>query len=123
VVHLSVESGTVYERGPEVRSQTVVTQDAEPALKGSRIELHRFGGTIANADGDPVPDAWITMPDAGLYASSDPQGRFLFNRITPGRHRFRARTRDGEEVEAEVDVPGTRLDLVLGAGKGARKKG
>jgi hypothetical protein len=120
VINLSLESGTVFERGPEVRSQTVVTVDAE-VPRATRIELHRFGGTIAGADGEPVKDAWITMPDSGLYASSDARGRFLFNRIAPGRHKIVARTREGDEVQAEVDIPGAKVDLVVG-GKGKPKK-
>jgi hypothetical protein len=122
IVNLSLESGTFYERGPEVRSQTVVTQDAETGLKGSRTELHRFGGTVADRDGSPIPDAWVTMPDSGLFASSDPRGRFIFNRLLPGRHRLVARTRGGDQVEAEVEVPGGRADLVVGA-RARPKKG
>jgi Pvc16 N-terminal domain len=120
VVSLSLESGTVYERGPEVRSQTMATMDAD-VPRATRTELHRFGGKIADGDGNPLADAWITLPESGQYASSDPRGRFIFNRIVPGKHKIVARTRDGAEVEAEVEIPGANVDLVVG-GKASRKK-
>src|SRR5262249_32088674 len=60
VVTLACESGTAFERGPEVRSQTIVTEFAD--LPGRTItEMHRFGGTVADADGEPVAGAWVAI--------------------------------------------------------------
>jgi hypothetical protein len=39
----------------------------------------------------------------------------VFKRVPTGRHKLVARTRDGGEAEAEVQVPGAKADLVIGA--------
>jgi hypothetical protein len=124
VVRLSVESG-VRRQVPQVRTQTMRTRllDGPPAAV---VEMHRTGGTVAAADGEPLKDAWVTLPDAGRFASTDAEGRFKFDRLTPGRHKLQVRTKDGREGSADLDVPGALLDIVLsGDGKPAassRKK-
>jgi uncharacterized protein DUF4255/carboxypeptidase family protein len=124
VVRLSVESG-VRRQVPQVRTQTIRTRllDGPPAAV---VEMHRTGGTVA-AGGEPVKDAWVTLPDSGRFASTDADGRFRFDRLTPGRHRLQVRTKDGQEASADLDVPGALLDIVLGEGKptssGRKKRG
>jgi hypothetical protein len=58
-----------------------------------------------------------------VFASSDRQGRFLLNRVPPGKHQLVARTREGAEAKAEIAVPGAVLDLTVAPGKRAAKKG
>ena len=53
VVTLSCEPGTLIERGPEVRTQTLRTQRAG-SEEATREEAHRFGGTVRDENGDPV---------------------------------------------------------------------
>jgi hypothetical protein len=115
VVRLSVESGAKRERGPEVRTQTVRT-----SLEGSArtvLEMHRSVGRVRNKKGTPLRDVWITLPDVGTWASSNADGRFTFNRLPPGTHRLLARTTDGREAVAQLEVPGNGVDLVID-GKG-----
>jgi hypothetical protein len=124
VVRLTVESG-VQRKVPQVRTQTVRTRllDGPPRAV---VEMHRTGGTVADGDGEPLKDVWIALPDSGLFASTDPDGRFRFDRLAPGRHRLVARSLDGKEATADLDVPGSLLDLVLDGGKaaaGGRKSG
>jgi hypothetical protein len=124
VVHLSVESG-VRRNVPQVRTQTIRTRllDAPPRAV---LEMHRTGGTVADGDGTPLANVWVALPDSGLFTSSDAGGRFRFDRLAPGRHRLMARTADGREGTADLDVPGSQLDLVLDSGKaaaGGRKSG
>jgi hypothetical protein len=120
VVSLSCESGTAYERGPEVRTQSVATRLSDgPA--STILEMHRFGGTVAADDGNPLADVWVTRPGLGLFTATDRQGRFLLDRVPPGRHRLVARARDGSEAEEQVEVPGSRTDLVIGPKARARK--
>src|SRR5918997_5852464 len=68
VVTLACESGTVLERGPEVRTQTM-SQRLSDGPARTITELHRFGGTVAGADGEPIPGAWVALPDLGLLAT------------------------------------------------------
>jgi hypothetical protein len=117
VVRLTVESG-VRRQVPQVRTQTVRTRllDAPPRAV---VEMHRSGGTIADGEGEPLRDVWVALPDSGTFTSSDADGRFLFDRLPPGKHRLVARTADGREVAGELAVPGALLDLVLGEAKAA----
>jgi len=90
------------------------------------VEMHRTGGTVADGDGEPLQDVWVALPDDGLMTSSDAQGRFRFDRLTPGRHKLVARTLDGREASADLEVPGAMVDIVLDSGKaaaGGRKSG
>jgi Pvc16 N-terminal domain len=120
VVTLACESGVAYERGPEVRSQTVLM--GLDGVPGTVQEMHRFGGTVQDKDGAPAADVWVRMPAVGLWAATDARGRFILQRVPGGRHEIVARATDGSEATAEVDVPGTVLDLTLGAAPKPRKK-
>jgi hypothetical protein len=120
VVHIVVESGARFERGPEVRTQTVRLRQADgPA--STMEELHRLGGTVRDDDGLPAQRAWIALPDAGMWTASDARGRFTFARLRAGRYRVLARATDGREADASVEVPGT-ADLVLGSGARSRAR-
>jgi hypothetical protein len=119
VLTIACESGTASERGPQVRTQTVSTRLVDGPAR-TIVELHRFGGTVADADGAPVAGAWVALPALGLLATSGPDGRFLFNRVAQGEHTVIARTPDGGEAKAAVDVPGARADLVIGAAPKAK---
>jgi hypothetical protein len=112
VVTIACESGTAFERGPEVRSQTIATQLIDGPAR-TITEMHRFGGTVAGADGEPVAGAWVALPGLGLLATSDAAGRFRFDRVPSGRHALEVRARDGGKAKADVEVPGAKADLVV----------
>jgi Pvc16 N-terminal domain/Carboxypeptidase regulatory-like domain len=122
VVHITVESGASFVRGPEVRTQTLRTRIADGPAR-TMTEMTRIGGTLRDAAGEPVPNAWVAVPEAGLWAVSDDEGRYRFDRIRPGSHRVIARTASGDETEATIEVPGAPLDLEIGSGgrAGAKK--
>jgi hypothetical protein len=86
-------------------------------------EMHRFGGKVTGSDGEPLADVWITIPELGLFAATDPQGRFRLDRVPGGTHALVARSRDGREAKAEIAVPGAVLDLQMVAPRATRKKG
>ena len=116
VVTLSCEAGATQKRGPEVRGLTVQVGDSA-GPPGKVTELHRVGGHVADASGEPLAEAWITLPDLGRWASSDELGHFMLARVPPGEHRCVARTRGGGETEATLTVPGGSVDLVVGAAR------
>jgi hypothetical protein len=122
VVTLSCEAGAAFERGPEVGGLTVHVGDAA-GPPGTITELHRVGGRVTGGDGEPIADAWVTLPDIGRWGSSDERGRFMVGRVPPGEHRFVARTRDGGEAEATLAVPGGVIELVVGAPAARRARG
>jgi len=116
-IKLEVESGLMFTRGPDVRTQTVRLE-----LEGVRRtmeEMQRFGGVVRDSSGEPVADAWVALPDLGKMTSSNREGRFLFDGLRPGDHKVEARTASGEEASGVAKVPGGGVDLELG---GARRR-
>ena len=111
-VRLSIPSGAVFVRGPEVRTQTIRTA-AIDAPRGTMVELYRFGGLVHDQDSRPINNVWVTMPESGVWTSTDARGRFVFDRVRPGLHRVMARTMDGSQVAATVSVPGEPTDLMI----------
>jgi hypothetical protein len=118
VVRLSVEAGS-RRQIPQVRTQTIRTRIIDgPA--SAVVEMHRAGGTVADADGEPLNNVWVTLPESGRWAATGADGRFIFDRLNPGRHKLLARAADGREASADLEVPGSLLDLVLDGGKAAK---
>jgi protocatechuate 3,4-dioxygenase beta subunit len=105
-----------------VRSQTMRTRISDGAPR-TMEEMHRFGGTVRDGDGQPVADAWVTLPELGMWSATDRDGRFLFRRIAPGTMHLTVRTLDGGEADATVQVPGQPADVVVGGKKRAAAKG
>jgi hypothetical protein len=120
-VRLSITSGAVFVRGPEVRTQTIQAAHLHRPKAGF-VELYRFGGTVSDAEGVGIPDAWVTIPESGAWTSSDVAGRFVFDRVRPGVHRLVARTVTGGQTAATISVPGERADLVITASSHARPR-
>jgi hypothetical protein len=116
VVRLSVDSGARLERGAEVRTQTIRTAmtDAPPRAV---LEMHRTAGRVKDKKGAPLGDVWVTLPDVGTWTASRSDGQFYFQRLPAGKHRLLARTADGREAVAQLEVPGQGIDLVID-GKG-----
>jgi hypothetical protein len=114
VVTLSVESGHVVQRGPDVRSTTIRTGLADRP-RGAMQEFAHIGGTVTGEDGEPVADAWIAVPALARLGTSDARGQFRLARIPPGTHEVRVRDRDGRECSVELEVPGAPLDVTLPA--------
>ena len=109
------------ERGPEVRTATLRTQ--RRGADQTREEAHRFGGTVRDEKGDPVVGAWVALPESGRFAATDARGYFLLEHAPPGSQKLVVRGPDGAEQEAEIEVPGSRVDIVLAAqGPGAAKR-
>jgi Pvc16 N-terminal domain/Carboxypeptidase regulatory-like domain len=114
VVTLSVESGLVSQRGPDVRSTTIRAGLADRP-RGAMQELSHIGGTVRDEDGEPVADAWIAVPALARIALSDARGHFRLPRVPSGTHEVRIRDRDGRESSAALAVPGEPLDVTLPA--------
>src|SRR5215203_3155784 len=121
LVFLSCEPGTRFERGPEVRTATIRLRDSA-GPRSSVEEFHRAGGVVTDADGEPVANAWVALPDVGLWAASDTNGRFRFAPLEPGNYSCLARTTDGREASGLLDVPGKGVELTLGAAKAKATK-
>jgi len=113
-VTLSCDSGAATERGPEVRTQTLRMRNLDGG-RASVEDLHRLRGTVRDAVGEPVPDAWVVMIDGPGWVTADDSGQFVFGRVRTGSHGLKARAPDGREGEATVATPGGSADIVVGA--------
>jgi hypothetical protein len=120
VVTLTADPGASIERGPEVRTQTVRLATQENR-RGTLTESHRVGGTVKDADGNGLANAWVALPSHGAWTATDGEGRFRFERLTPGTYPCVARTADGREGGDDLVVPGRGVDLVVDAPR-ARKR-
>ena len=116
--HVSIEyvvtapcvPGVTVTRGPEVRTHAVRLGDED---RRSRIEVrHRTGGVVRGGDGQPLADAWVSVPAVGLWARSDAEGRFAFEPLMPGNHVVECRVPGRPAVSAELAVPGG-VELVV----------
>jgi hypothetical protein len=121
IVFASAEAGTRYERGPEVRTATVRLRDLDRP-RGQVEEFHRAGGVVLDGDGEPVANAWVALPEVGLWAASDANGRFRFAPLEPGKYACVARTADGGEAKGTLEVPGQGAELSLAKAKAPAKK-
>jgi hypothetical protein len=112
VTTIACESGSAFERGPEVRTQTIGVRMAD-GPPGVVTEMHRIGGTVTRKGGEAVAGAWVAIPSLGLLATADDGGRFRFDRVPPGSHAIEVRAPDGGKAGAEVEVPAGKVDLVV----------
>jgi hypothetical protein len=113
IVTVSCESGTILERGPDTRTQTVVLFDKDVGRLRME-EFNRVAGVVRDAEGEPVENAWVVLSGVGMAASGK-EGRFIFNRVKAGSYTCMARGPDGMETETKLTVPSDVLDLTLGA--------
>jgi hypothetical protein len=116
VVNLTVESGVTIVRGPEVRTRTMRLRQSDGSA-ATLEELHGFGGTIVDADDNPVGNAWVVLPELGQWVASETNGRFRFARVRAGTHRVEVRSIDGRTADATVTVPGGGVDVVVRAAR------
>ncbi len=78
-------------------------------------------GRVFDADGEPVPDALIsivasTVPMPEIALISDDQGRFAL-RLPAGHFTLRAHGSDGSEGEIEVDGAPSTSSIVIQLGR------
>jgi hypothetical protein len=119
-VSITIDSGASLARGPEVRAQMLRIRPSE-GPPDAVVELHRFGGTLRDGAGQPVANAWVALPDSGLWTATDRHGRFVLNRVRTGTHPLVVRTLSGDELSVDVTIPGERVDLVVGASAGGAR--
>ena len=129
VVHITIESGATFVRGPEVRTQTIRTRLSDgPARHDHRdAPLRRQRARRRRRAASPTPGSRCPRP--GCWAVDRPP-RPLPVRPDPARHapRGRADARAATRRRPTIEVPGAPADLVIGSGgragakKGAERK-
>jgi hypothetical protein len=112
VVTLSCEAGTVIERGPEARTARGFDPDTRNA---TLLEMHRSGGVVLDGDGKGIRNVWVHLQETGQLAVTDSEGRFRFDRLSPGEYTVRARGPEGEEGKTTMTIPGLGAEITLSA--------
>ena len=79
-VRLSVSSGAVFVRGPEVRTQTIRTAVLD-GPRGAMVELYRFGGMVHDQDSRPMQQR---LGDHARVGHLDIHRRSWTVRVRPG---------------------------------------
>jgi len=122
LVTLSCEPGVIVQRGPEVLRRQLTTRRlaADSAVVEER---QRIDGILIDDDaGEPIPDAWLVLPDLGRWAQSAGDGRFSFRGVPGGSHRCRVRADDGSEGESELAIPPAARELRVSMRPVARRR-
>jgi hypothetical protein len=105
VVTIFCVAGQALERGRRVKGTAV-----SEGLMGTR---HAQGGSVLDAYGVGVGDAWVAIPALGPFTQTDAGGRFDFADLPAGDHDVLARGADGLTGRATMTVPGPPAVLRL----------
>lgn len=87
------------------------------------VAAGQIAGEVTDAEtGAPLAGAGVVIPELGIGAVSDREGRFVIEDVPPGRHAVRAGAYTYHFSTAEVDVAGeagAALDVALRPGAGS----
>ncbi len=67
-------------------------------------QAQSLAGTVQDANGQPLPQAQVTLTRIGRSALSDATGRFMFRNVPPGTHRVQATLIGYAPASQEVSV-------------------
>jgi hypothetical protein len=107
-------AGQARQRGQRVASTSVSELPGGPngAVHGT---LYTQGGTVLDAGGNGVADAWVVLAGVGPWTTTGADGRFVFSAVPPGEHELLVRGADGATTTARLTVPGPAPVLTLAA--------
>lgn len=106
VVTIAMDLGLTTD-GPLVTTRIT---DIDAGLGAEREQWVQIGGRVATAGGVGVADAVVDMPDAGLRARSDADGRYSFVRAPVGAHNIRVVATGFQPKTQPLTVPGKPED-------------
>jgi len=93
--------------GPLVTTRST---NVEAGAGAGEEQWVQIGGRVATAGGVGIPDALVDMPDAGLRARSDADGRYSFVRAPLGAHNIRVVATGFQPKTQPLTVPGKPED-------------
>ena len=77
---------------------------------GDSEQLIQISG-IVHVAGEPTQGATVLAKEAGMTATTDIGGKYIFSRIPPGRHTFQVFVGGKKLKESKVTVPGQDYNL------------
>jgi iron complex outermembrane receptor protein len=66
--------------------------------------MPRVMGIVTDNNGNPVENATITIPTAGVFALSDEHGNFVIDDVSPGTHTLFAVHRNFQKFAADLSI-------------------
>lgn len=93
-----------YEVTTVISHQSLMVQEPKPRVDPD-AQLLWVGGTIRDAQGNPVPQAWVMLKEASVVAVSDTAGHYLFTRLPPGTFQMTVRAARFVELTQRVTIP------------------
>ena len=116
VVRLSVESGAELERGPEVRTQTVRTLLSDGPARAV-VEMHRCVGRVSRQEGRAArPTSGSRSPTSAPGPPAPPTGASASTACRRAATGYWRGPPTASEADAQLEVPGSGVDLVVGEG-------
>jgi hypothetical protein len=73
--------------------------------EGTASESGLVGGTVTEAGGAPLAGIPIAIKGTGLFAETDPQGRFILGSLPPGNYILVAWPPKGKPKEKRISIP------------------
>jgi hypothetical protein len=73
----------------------------------TREEMEFIGGKItgSNGDGSPLSGIEVAIKGTGLFAKTDPEGRFLLGSLPPGKYTLVVWPPKGKPKEKKINIP------------------
>jgi hypothetical protein len=106
VVTIAMDLGLTIE-GPLVTTRFT---NVEAGAGAEEEQWAQIGGRVSTAGGEGIADALVDMPDAGLRARSDADGRYSFVRAPLGAHNIRVVATGFQPKTQPLTVPGKPED-------------
>jgi hypothetical protein len=103
-----------------VRTATTRVFDRD-ARNATLLEMHRSGGLVVDGDGKAMRNVWVHLNETGQLSVTDSEGRFRFDRLSPGEYTVRARGPEGDEGKATMKIPGQGAEIKLASKSPAKR--
>jgi hypothetical protein len=96
--------------GPLVFTKRILVEQGLEG-QGPFEEIVQIAGTVRDGEKNPVAEAEVRVPEAGLTTQTDAEGRYTFPNVAPGTYTFAVAAPGQKAREHKVTVPSPHYDL------------
>jgi protocatechuate 3,4-dioxygenase beta subunit len=96
--------------GPLVFTKRILVEQGL-AGAGPFEEIVQIAGTVRDGKKNPVAQAEVRVPEAGLATQTDAEGDYTFPNIAPGTYTFTVTAPGKKAREHKITVPAPSYDL------------
>lgn len=107
-----------WEMKPVRMVETLTMRTGEMTQPNKRIETtnriqHTIGGTVHDAENQPLPNIDVWIRGTGFHAQTDLEGRYRIAHLNTGQYTLLAVKPDNNTVVKEITVPNGEYDIEL----------